>query len=233
MSLSKRLLIVFALFGFALVSCTDYASQIDSRYGDVDWDSEGKNISEKSSSSGVNWNVGIVSSSSQSFGVFVDTRNGMVYKTIEVGEKVWMAQNLNFMTTNSFCYNNNAFLCAKYGRLYTWDAAQTACPAGWHLSTWAEWDALKIAAYCDNVGWGNALKSTEWSKDASNCVGFGALPAGTGNGSFFEGEGLWTEFWTDRGEDLYADCFHLYSGAGMDNEVRRVNSLLSVRCVRD
>lgn len=230
MNLPKRLLIVFFLFGFVLVSCTDYASQIDNRYGNINWDSDGKSISERSSSSGVYWRV---SSSSKAFGIFVDARNGMVYKTIEVGEKVWMAQNLNFMTTNSFCYNNNAFLCAKYGRLYTWDASQTACPAGWHLSTWAEWDALKIAAYCHNTSFADALISTTWSKDATDCVGFGALPAGTGNGSFFEGEGVWTKFWTAQGEgDLYADDFHLAENGG-ESETLLKHSLLSVRCVRD
>lgn len=55
MNLPKRLLIVFFLFGFVLVSCTDYASQIDNRYGNINWDSDGKSISERSSSSGVYW----------------------------------------------------------------------------------------------------------------------------------------------------------------------------------
>lgn len=132
--------------------------------------------------------IGRVSSSSKAFGIFVDARNGMVYKTIEVGEKVWMA---------------------------------------------AEWDALKIAAYCHNMSFAYALISTTWSKDATDCVGFGALPAGTGNGSFFEGEGLWTKFWTAQGEgDLYADDFHLAENGG-ESETLLKHSLLSVRCVRD
>ena len=34
-----------------------------------------------------------------------------------------MAENLNYKTKNSFCYDNNARNCTKYGRLYTWGAA--------------------------------------------------------------------------------------------------------------
>ncbi|WP_162555994.1 FISUMP domain-containing protein [Reichenbachiella versicolor] len=91
--------------------------------------------------------------SAQEVGTFKDPRDGKVYKTTNIKieleggifiEREWFAENLNFETEGSVCYKNYPAYCGKYGRLYNWVDAKTACPEGWHLSTQLEWQELMI-----------------------------------------------------------------------------------------
>lgn len=70
--------------------------------------------------------------------IFHDDRNDKTYRLETVAGKVWFKDNLNYETPNSFCYDDNERNCDKYGRLYLWKPALTACPIGWHLPTKAE-----------------------------------------------------------------------------------------------
>jgi len=80
-----------------------------------------------------------------SYGTVVDGRDGQSYRTIMVGNRKWMAENLNYSVKDSWCLNKDS--CDMYyGRFYNFGAAQSVCMEGWHLPTRDEFDSLGIAA---------------------------------------------------------------------------------------
>ena len=172
---------------------------------------------------------------------FTDERDGKSYRTVEIGGKVWMAQNLNYenhVLGNSICYNNNASNCAAYGRLYNWDAATTACPDGWHLPTRQEWTDL-VQTVGTNPG--TKLKSRGgWSSSSSNGTddfGFSALPGGRRTDSGNQGANIGTSgnWWsaTRGSSNIYAAYLNIGTGTGASVTEFYVSYGYSVRCVQD
>jgi len=73
-------------------------------------------------------------------GQFTDLRDRHRYSYASAGGLTWMMNNVAFDTpdTTDWCYENSTIACDTLGRLYTWDAAQSACPTGWRLPTISE-----------------------------------------------------------------------------------------------
>ncbi|MBR2900211.1 MAG: fibrobacter succinogenes major paralogous domain-containing protein [Fibrobacter sp.] len=156
-----------------------------------------------------------------------DLRDNQVYKTVTIGERIWMAENLNYATivissdSTSFCYADNGMTergrenCSIFGRLYTWNAALDACPMGWHLPTKDEWETLFTEAGEKSFA-GRALKSQSgWCNNGNgtDAFGFSALPAGLRNneGDFDFGVNYGGEmayFWSST-EDSYSGAYHI------------------------
>ncbi|MCL2219885.1 MAG: fibrobacter succinogenes major paralogous domain-containing protein [Chitinispirillia bacterium] len=174
-------------------------------------------------------------------GSFTDARDGKTYRTVKIGDQTWMAENLNYKTGKSVCYDNEESNCQKYGRLYNWDDAMKACPAGWRLSSSAEWTALTYFVGGREVA-GTKLKSkTGWSTDkgyeaATDDYGFSALPGGYGDsGGNFNDADYYGYWWSATKFNAYRAWGRImfYGIEGMDKYYADKPDLYSVRCVRD
>lgn len=158
-----------------------------------------------------------------SYGEMTDARDGQVYKTTTIGSQTWLAQNLNYRTANSACYNKDADSCFKYGRLYAWNDAKNACPSGWHLPDTTEWNVLLAETGGKDSATVNLISKNGWPRSeaasasldsmvsqldsslkdripkgwgGSDPYGFSALPAGQKHkGGDFMGVGGFTDFW--------------------------------------
>jgi uncharacterized protein (TIGR02145 family) len=158
---------------------------------------------------------------------FTDLRDNNVYKTIKIGNQVWMAENLRYLPsvvgpetgpkTSSdltpyyyvYGYNGTNISEAKatanystYGVLYNWPAAASACPEGWHLPSNEEWTELINYLGGERIAGGKLKATTLWSSPnsgATNESGFTALPAGYRkyNGTFNSIENLGF-WWSDK-----------------------------------
>lgn len=168
------------------------------------------------------------------YGELIDERDGKTYKTITIGNQTWMAENLNyeFQDTSLFnaCYNNFESLCQKYGRLYDFNAAQKACPAGWHLPDTLEWCLLKRLA--DN-GFG-------MTDHLENGYGFDVLIGGNylSDKKQFVNDDRFVEFWTSsadyyHSQDVRYDISMEYSSDGARFRLMNVSNGAYVRCVKD
>ena len=158
---------------------------------------------------------------------------GIEYKTVTIDGKTWMAENLALQTANSFCYDNDTDNCVKYGRLYMWDAAMKACPEGWHLPTFTEFNDLLHYVVWDVSG--KVLKS-ESGWDGTDGVGFNALPAGyMSNPSSYYYLDTRAFFWTQTVRDDLPYCIEMITGQNKaDINVQCSKEVgYSVRCVKN
>jgi len=148
---------------------------------------------------------------------------GQNYRTVIIGGKRWMAENLNYSGSGGnvgVCYNGNTSNCNTYGRLYTWTEAmnisssynsstygsgnnvqhQGICPSGWRLPNDNDWNNL-VSAVGSNAG--TKLKSqTGWNTGSgyipgTDEFGFSALPGGyRGTGGSFGSVGSYSGWWS-------------------------------------
>ena len=173
-------------------------------------------------------------------GTFTDERDGKTYKTVQIGKQTWMAENLNYKTSGSWCYDKKNANCEKYGRLYTHAVAQNACPNGWKLPTGKQWaKLLNIDVSLFNlVGMFKHFSSDINTND--DPYGFNVLPGGIYDGGEYRGIGRTTAFWanevksvkTSDGLRVYMVYFVRFSPNQVTLAARDESDYFSVRCIK-
>ena len=163
-------------------------------------------------------------------GTFIDSRDGNEYNWVQIGDQIWMAENLAYLPSVNmvadgsedaagsyyyvYGYNGTNVAAAKatdnyatYGVLYNWTAACNSCPAGWHLPSDAEWTELTDYLGGTSVAGGKLKETgtTHWASPntgATNETGFTALPGGYRNfdGNFLD-VGYYGLWWSSTERD--------------------------------
>ena len=177
----------------------------------------------------------------------VDNRDGQVYKTVKIGEQVWMAQNLNYIDTakaifkdSSWCYDNNPRNCALAGRLYTWAVAKDSlCPEGYHLPDTTEWNTL-FASVGGTANAGTVLRSIlGWDGvNGTNDYGFSAVAVGERyHSGSFDSEGtkafIWTATALPEESENSAYAAYFVENATVSFKKNFKDNGASVRCLKD
>ncbi|MCU0373548.1 MAG: hypothetical protein MUE56_09950 [Ignavibacteria bacterium] len=168
-----------------------------------------------------------------------DSRDGTTYKAVIIGDYQWMGENLNFKTpSGSWIYNDDPDNAGKYGRLYDWTTARTACPLEWHLPSDNEWRDLISNIGGLNVA-GSKLKSKKgWDGSdslATDDILFNALPGGfRDNSGKYKSAGINAGFWSSTSYNsenaIYIFLYNNFEHANMLSINKSVG--LSVRCVK-
>jgi uncharacterized protein (TIGR02145 family) len=171
---------------------------------------------------------------------FTDSRDGKTYKAVKIGEQVWMAENLNYNAKGSKCYDNSESNCKKYGRLYDWKTAKTACPSGWHLPSRDEWNVLSNSVGGSDTEEKHLKATSGWDRrNGLDTYGFAALPGGSGSS---DGNFAWAKsvakfgsWWNSSEDDSYmAHSIELRDGWEFSfSHSKDKRALLSIRCVVD
>ena len=118
--------------------------------------------------------------------------DGKTYRTVTIGNREWLAENLEADSFGGTWYNNNiSYKDKHYGKLYTWDEIKdisTSVP-GWEIPTREDWEALIATVGGSGKAGSDAIASTEgWgSYNGTDEFGFSMYPNGCFNGSYFDG----------------------------------------------
>jgi uncharacterized protein (TIGR02145 family) len=154
--------------------------------------------------------------------------------------KQWTTDNLNLNIRASYCYEGSELNCRRYGRLYTWEAAQQGCQSlgdGWRLPTNDEWRQMAkhyggVRDDSDDTGTA-AFKALM----VGGSSGFNALLGGgrSDNSEYtrLEAHGF---YWTATETDPARAWFYNFGKGGLalnrhsEGEKGRA---FSVRCVRE
>jgi uncharacterized protein (TIGR02145 family) len=177
----------------------------------------------------------------QKQGTFKDTRDGHVYYWVKIGNQSWMSENLRFIVpVVSWAYDNDSSIEAKFGRMYTWTAAQTACPKGWHLPSDKDWNVLiqslggqdlagQKMQSLDSVGAAYDETVAIRKSTVSSLLGGVRHPDGTYSGLNFWG-GCWSS--GKINDSVGSNVLFVHGTKEIGISTNNKNAGFTVRCVR-
>ena len=73
--------------------------------------------------------------------LFVDSRDGKTYPTVEIGDLLWFGTNLSFESPNSWCVEHDKAKHCVDGNYYYNTELDSLCPQGWRVATWTDWES--------------------------------------------------------------------------------------------
>jgi|GEM_PF-6229830 len=167
-----------------------------------------------------------------------DSRDNQLYLLTEMGGQIWMGENLRYQANASLV--NPDFPATIYGRVYTWNAANSACPTGFHLPSQNEWDNLVQHLPYDEGGAARLLKANSGWLRSSNGIdglGFKVFPAGdylTAQGEF-RGLSEYGIFWTSEPEGTQNAYYKIldYDDENMRGASYSQSNFAACRCLQD
>lgn len=199
-------------------------------------------------------------------GAWTSLTDEEIYPSVTICSQKWMDKNLDVttyrngdtipyvtdptqwaaLTTGAWCYyNNDPSTNAIYGKLYNWYAVadpRGLAPAGWHVSTDAEWTTLVTCLGGVSSVAGGKLKvsgTRTWASpnsDADNSSGWAGLPGGNrADQGFFDGDGFSGLWWSSTAATATTAWYRflLYSNGSLSRDLSLKPYGFSVRCLRD
>jgi len=170
---------------------------------------------------------------------FTDSRDNQTYTYVQIGSQIWMSQNLNYQTSESWCYENNNTNCETYGRLYTFISAQQACPSGWRIPKDQDWEIL--VKYVGNKNmFGTKIidnQNTLWTNLNSgidNSTNFNLLPGGLmKNDNAFEGLNTNASLWSLFDDGSKGWGRHINTAGQFHSYENMSHKAYSLRCIKE
>ncbi|MCQ2143431.1 MAG: hypothetical protein MJY56_05125 [Bacteroidales bacterium] len=197
--------------------------------------------------------------------IFTDPRDGNQYVVVKVGETSWLKPNLAYAGSEEeplgLGYCGYDVMSAVFGRYYTWEEAQKACPDGWTLPSDADWAAAASTFASDGAAPGESWKNAAggfidrkvifnndkeayfwdyWPKvDATNSTGLTLLSTGYGskNSKAFEGYRSMAVQWTsDEAQDSAKGVYRYLRDSYPDvyvGQADKTDFVANVRCIKE
>ena len=154
--------------------------------------------------------------------------------------KEWTTANLDVTVDGSYCYGDTEANCRRYGRLYTWGAAQRGCRAlgdGWRLPADDEWRQLAkhyggVREDSDDAGKAAYAALLTGGRSGFNAVMGGSYTQADAKYSCLEQHGF---YWSASETNPSTAWFYNFGKGGRSISRHREGAkemAVSVRCVK-